>query len=189
MIVEDFTVIPMGPFGDPAWRASPPGFAPTIVAIPTSVDRSLRVQATREGDPVTACRELASGRQRTMAEATLRVDRDDATGTFFSIVGDRFAVRLERDDRGRLAPRDGDTPVETDLALRPGAWYRFVLDIDPGSGTYALEAGALDDASTLIRRDGLGVGSPIGATAGLCFTAAGAPDASITVDEIRATTR
>ena len=189
MIVEDFSLIPMGPFSDPAWRASPAGFAPTIVAVPTSVDRSLRVQVASDGAAVAACRDLEPALPRITVDTILRVDGDQGAGPLLAVGIRQGAVRLGRDRGQRLTLGDSETTGATDLRIMPGDWYRLIVDVDPESGTYRLDAEAVDRPAARVRREGLALGRPSAATEGICYTASGAAGASVTIDEIRITAR
>jgi hypothetical protein len=188
-VVETFQLTPMGVFRDRAWRVSPSTGALTIVAVPTSVDRSLRVGPTPDGEPVVACRDLQVEDRRLTVEATLRLDDEVAGGPLLSIGTGQSAVLLGRDARGRLIHTDGPNMATAGLAIRPGDWYRLVVEVDPTGETYGFDAQAVDGGASPVRQAGLAVGRPSEEMDGLCFTAAGAAGASITVDEIRITTR
>jgi hypothetical protein len=81
--------------------------------------------------------------------------------------------------------------MATDVRIEPGDWYRLIVDVDPESAVYRLDAAAVDRAArpARVRRAGLALGRPSTDTEGICFAAAGAPGASITVDEILITAR
>jgi hypothetical protein len=189
VLVEEFRLTPMGAFRDPAWRTSPPDADLSIVAVPTSVDRSLRVGSTPDGRPAVACRALDASDGRVTLDTTLRVDGAEAAGPLLSIGDGRGAALLGRDDRSRLALADGVSTSGTDLRIRSGEWYRLVVEVDLDAGTYAVEAGTVDRDASRMTRTGLAVGPPLDDADGLCFATAGAADASITIDEIRVTAR
>jgi hypothetical protein len=186
VLVEEFHLVPMGTLDDPSWRVSPPDAAVTIVAVPTSVDRSLHIQAAFDGGPVVACRDLDKRRRSFTVEATFRVDGEPAAGPLMSIGTQEGAVRLGRDGGGRLAHGDSDNVVGTDLHITPGDWYRVIVDVDLESRTYGIEARAVESAAR-VRLEGLVLGQPSADVDGVCFAATGAPDASTTVDEVRIT--
>jgi hypothetical protein len=191
VLVEGFRLAPMGAFRDPSWRTSPAGTPLTIVALPTSVDRSLRLEVPLDGEPVIACRDVEPVPGRFTLQTTFRVDGERAAGRLMSVGIRQGVARLGRDDGGRLAFSDGETTTATELPIRTGDWYRMIVDVDPESGAYRLDAAAVDRAASpvRVRRAGLALGRPSTDTEGVCFTAAGASGASITIDEVRITAR
>ncbi len=98
----------------------------TLVALPSAVDRSIRLAATQAGEGVQVCRPLAPAVTRVAVD--LRLEDPGTTLDLQIATGGTKSATISI---------SADTQVMgSGVVPKLATWYRFQLDLDPASGAY-----------------------------------------------------
>ncbi len=185
---DTFAALPLG--SDPGWDTSGPGGPAGSVRVdplPTSVDRSLRVQAGAAGQPFSACRAIPKVSGPLLVEARILVDglapSDMTIASVRSGADELVGLRLSPEGK-ILGTADAGTRAGA-AAIAPGAWYDLSLQLDTTSRTYHMIVSRADPPASVIAQDG-GWKRPLDGVDRICFTPPFAAQ-SVYINQLRVT--
>ncbi len=185
---DTFAALPLG--SDPGWDTSGPGGpagSMRVDPLPTSVDRSLRVQAGGADQPFSACRSIPKVSGPLLVETRILVDGFAASDMTIASVrsGADEMVGLRLSPEGKiLGPADAGVRAGA-AAIAPGAWYDISLQLDTTSRTYHMIVSRADPPASVIAQDG-GWKRPLDGVDRICFTPPGAAH-SVYINQLRVT--
>jgi hypothetical protein len=188
ILEETFDGLPMDSSLPSSWIVAGGGGA-SIVALPTSVDRSVRIRSSPEGDPASACHPTGVD-----ATAILRLAVDivvggrageavpllalEGSGTRILTIGLGPAGELVQLDP---AP-DSGVPAPEGLAADAEGWRRLDVRLDPNERSVEWQARDVSGTQVAVGRSTLEPGTWAD---GLClFSPQGAPSSWIAVDDL-----
>jgi hypothetical protein len=188
VIVETFDGLSINSPLPRPWEVSGSGAA-VVIALPTSVDRSVRLRTSAGGNPERACHPL-----RTDGAADVRVALDvlleTAVGAASDLItltsGSTDALVIGVDADGHVV---GDDALQAPAgALAPGTWAHVSISVHPDSKTVDWDVSAAD-GTTLASAMGrpLDPGSAGGIESFCVVSPGGTPGGSIAVNNVRAT--
>lgn len=150
----------------------------TLVALPSAVDRSIRLAATDSGKGVQVCHPLAPGVARVAVD--LRLENPGTTLDLQIATGRTMNATISV---------TADIPVlGSDVVPKPGIWYRLRLDLDSASGAYTWQLAEPDSPGERHRAEMTdGAGSASFSSAVCLGVADGTPGVRVLIDSIDAT--
>lgn len=190
-VVERFDAFPIGT--DPGWQTSRAGqdAAVGVAAWPTSIERSVRLKAGEDGQPVTACRSIAGLRSGVLdVEARISLDGLGATtGSVMSInTGGNPLAALGIGPAGELAAGAGSATVAA--AISPGVWYDVAFAVDAAGRSYRTTVSETNSPRQMVEQAGSWTSSDGSAIDRICFTTpAGVGGRSLYISELRVAAR
>jgi hypothetical protein len=150
-VAEDFDALPIDATPAPPWQIGGAAKA-GVIALPTSVERSLRLTTSSKGEATTACRPTATTGQAasTSVELVLLVGMtaDHSVPVITFRDGDRTVAAAGVDPSGRIVDVGGGmSPVAItgDLAVPEGqltsqAWRQVVVSVDAATTAVCLSS-------------------------------------------------
>jgi hypothetical protein len=185
---ETFDELPMDSSLPSTWRVEGGGGA-SIVALPTSVDRSVRIRSSPEGDRASACRptgvdatsilglgvDVVVGGRADAAVPLLALEHDGTRVVVIGMGPSGDLVQLQ-------PPPDAVVTAPPDLAGEPDAWRRLELRLDPNESLVEWQAHDVSGTQVAAGRSTLERGAWADV---LClFSPEGAPSSWIAVDDL-----
>jgi hypothetical protein len=187
VIVETFDGLSINSPLPPPWEVTGSGAA-VVIALPTSVDRSVRLRTSSGGDPERACHPL-----RTNGGSDMRVALDILLETPVGAASDLITLRSGSTDALVIGVDAGGRIVGDDAsqapagALAPGTWAHVSISVHPDSKTVDWDVSAAD-GTTLASATGrpLDPASAGGIESFCVVSPGGTPGGSIAVNNVRA---
>ena len=188
MIEESFDALPMDSDLGAGWVVSGGGGA-SVVALPTSVDRSVRIRSSMQGEAAIACRAVDQTSVRRVSFDLLIGRLPPSTAAVVSVrSGDRDLLTLAVDPSGSLTAIAGSGSATSsprpDGARSGEGWGRVELRIDAPGGS--IEWRAHDVTGAEIGSGASEVADLAGAPVdGVCFRSPqGMPSGWIAIDDL-----
>jgi len=186
LFVDTFDGTTVGPFQGADWAYSSRFADAQVVATPSDADRSLQVMVGRVGDTVSACRLMEPLPDSTTLQVRLRVEGEDAAGQFLAVNSGRGVARMEW-NRGFMWYANGSTLVRSNVLLRTGVWYTWLVRMDLAAGTWSIEVDHGKGHGRQYRAHLLASG-PSDGPVGACFETRGAGIGATVLDEVSLST-
>jgi hypothetical protein len=177
---EDFDLLRMGSRPGVGWSVVGPAGSVAVVALPTAVDRSIRLRSGAK--PVQACRAVPGPATAMAIDVDLLVDAAPTTGTAALILRHAGRSQLEArfGSRGTVLIASGGKQVSAGVAVAPYTWYR--LSVRYVAGAAIVHIGPRDGLAKAVQ-----VNPPAEGSAGFdsaCFGVPAGAAASLYVDNV-----
>jgi hypothetical protein len=177
---EDFDLLRMGSRPGVGWSFVGPAGSVAVVALPTAVDRSIRLRSGAK--PVQACRAVPGPATAMAIDVDLLVDAAPTTGTAALILRHAGRSQLEArfGSRGTVLIASGGKQVSAGVAVAPYTWYR--LSVRYVAGAAIVHIGPRDGLAKAVQ-----VNPPAEGSAGFdsaCFGVPAGAAASLYVDNV-----
>jgi hypothetical protein len=170
----------MGSRPGTGWSLVGPAGSVAVAALPTAVDRSIRLRAGAK--PVQACRAVPDPGTALAIDVDLLVDAAPTTGTAALILRRAGRSQLEArfGSRGTVLIAAGGKQVSAGVAVAPYTWYR--LSVRYVAGAAIVHIGPRDGLARVVQ-----VGLPAESSGGFdsaCFGVPAGAAASLYVDNV-----
>lgn len=177
---EDFDLLRMGSRPGAGWSFVGPAGSVAVVALPTAVDRSIRLRSGAK--PVQACRAVPDPDTALAIDVDLLVDAAPTIGTTALILRRAGRSQLEArfGSRGTVQIAAGGTAVTAGVAVAPYTWYR--LSVRYVAGAAIVHIGPRDGLAKVVQVDLPAEGS--GGFDSACFGVPAGAAASLYVDNV-----
>jgi hypothetical protein len=177
---EDFDLLRMGSRPGVGWSVVGPAGSVAVVALPTAVDRSIRLKSGAK--PVQACRAVPDPHTAMAIDVDLLVDAAPTTGTAALILRHVGRSQLEArfGSRGTVLIASGGKQVSAGVAVAPNTWYR--LSVRYVAGAAIVQVGPRDGLAKVMQVDLPAEGS--GGFDSACFGVPAGAAASLYVDNV-----
>ena len=146
-VMEAFDNLPLTSAIPGGWEIVSGSGRFSVDVVPTSVNRSGRLEATGDDEAVVACRALSPPNTRTLTlSLDLSVDAAKPHDVLFLAVGPGprpLAATVGIGHSGRFTVVDGSEEVTFDNSLEPKTWYQMTLVLHAATRTYDWEVGRL----------------------------------------------